>query len=153
MKRFRDLINDVLPHIREIFPWDLDERIKTNPAILLIDITEPGEYNTLHIPDAINVPRGILEAASDWGYEDTLPALAAGREREVVLICRSGNRSALAAYNLQQMGFTNIASLKTGLRGWFDYELPLQDGCGNPVDEDTGDAYFSKGPRADQLGP
>lgn len=153
MKRFRDLVDDVLPHIQEIFPWDLDERIKDNPEILLIDITEPREYNTLHIPNAINVPRGILEAASDWGYEDTVPELAAGREQEVILICRSGNRSALAAYNLQLMGFTNIASLKTGLRGWFDYELPLHDGNGNLVDEDSGDAYFSKEPRTDQLGP
>lgn len=153
MKRFKDLINDVLPHIQELMPWDLDERIQSNPEILLVDITEPREYNTLHIPNAINVPRGILEAASDWGYEDTLPALANAREKEVILICRSGNRSALAAFSLQQMGFTNIASLKTGLRGWFDYELPLQDGDGNVVDEDSGDAYFSKGPRADQLGP
>lgn len=153
MKRFRDLIDDVLPHIQEIFPWDLDERIKANPEILLVDITEPREYNTLHIPNTINVPRGILEAASDWGYEDTVPKLAASREREVVLICRSGNRSALAAFNLQQMGFINIASLKTGLRGWFDYELPLIDGNDNSVDEDTADAYFSKGPRPDQLNP
>jgi rhodanese-related sulfurtransferase len=153
MKRFRDLINDVLPHIKELMPWDLDERIKENPDILLIDITEPREYNTLHIPNAINVPRGILEAASDWSYEDTVPALAAGREREVILICRSGNRSALAAYTLQQMGFTNITSLKTGLRGWFDYELPLVDGEGKAVDEDTADAYFSKTPRPDQMQP
>lgn len=153
MKKFKDLINDVLPHIQELFPWDLEDRIEVNPEILLIDITEPQEYNTLHIPGSINVPRGILEAASDWGYEDTVPALANGREREVILICRSGNRSALAAYTLQQMGFNNITSLKTGLRGWFDYELPLHDANGNPIDEETGDAYFSKEPRADQLGP
>jgi len=153
MKRFKDLVNDVLPHIRELMPWHLKERIEINPDILLIDITEPNEYNTLHIPDSINVPRGILEAASDWGYEDTVPTLAAAREREVILICRSGNRSALAAYVLQQMGFNNITSLQTGLRGWFDYELPLHDGKGNVVNEETGDAYFSKEPRADQLGP
>ena len=105
------------------------------------------------VPNAINVPRGILEAASDWGYEDTIPALAAGHDREIVLICRSGIRSALAAFNLQQMGFNNITSLKTGLRGWFDYELPLVDGNDNKVDEDSGDAYFSKMPREDQRGP
>ena len=153
MKRFKDLVNDVLPHIRELMPWDLKERIEINPDILLIDITEPNEYNTLHIPNSINVPRGILEAASDWGYEDTVPTLAAAREREVILICRSGNRSALAVYVLQQMGFNNITSLQTGLRGWFDYELTLHDGKGNVVNEETGDAYFSKEPRADQLGP
>lgn len=153
MKRFKDLVNDVLPHIQELFPWDLQERIESNPDILLIDITEPREYDTLHIPNSINIPRGILEAASDWGYEDTVPELAAAHDREVVLICRSGNRSALAAHTLQQMGFNNITSLKTGLRGWFDYELPLHDGNGNVVDEETGDAYFSREPSAEQLGP
>ena len=153
MKRFKDLIADVLPHIQELMPWDLEERIRDNKEILLIDITEPKEYATLHIPDSINVPRGIIEAASDWGYEDTLPALAAARNREVILICRVGNRSALATFNLQQMGFNNITSLKTGLRGWFGYELPLIDKDGNKIDEDTGDAYFSKGLREDQIGP
>jgi rhodanese-related sulfurtransferase len=153
MKRFKDLISDVLPYIRELMPWDLEERIQANKELLLIDITEPAEFNTLHIPDAINVPRGILESASDWGYEDTVPTLAAARDREVVLICRSGNRSALAAYSLQQMGFKNIASLKTGLRGWFDYDMPLLDGAGNKVDESISEEYFSKGPREDQLEP
>ena len=54
---------------------------------------------------------------------------------------------------MQQMGFNKIASLKTGLRGWFDYELPLHDGNDKVVDADAGDVYFSKEPRADQLGP
>ena len=52
-----------------------------------------------------------------------------------------------------KMGFNKIASLKTGLRGWFDYELPLHDGNGKVVDADAGDVYFSTGPRKDQLGP
>jgi len=51
------------------------------------------------------------------------------------------------------MGFNNVTSLKTGLRGWFDYELPLYDGHGNEVDEDEADAYFSKGPLAEQMEP
>ena len=153
MKTFKDLIEDILPHIKELFPWDLEERITKNKDILLIDITEAREYNTLHIEGAVNVPRGILEAACDWNYEDTLPVLAAGRDREVVLICRSGNRSALAAHTLQLMGFKNIQSLKTGLRGWNDFELPLVDRDGNPVDIDDADEYFSKGPRPDQMEP
>ena len=82
-----------------------------------------------------------------------MPELAAARDREVVIICRSGNRSALAAHTMQQLGFNNVSSLKTGLRGWFDYELPLYDGEGKEVDEDTADEYFSKGPRPDQMEP
>lgn len=153
MKTFRSLIDDVLPSIKEIFPWDLEEKLNAPNDILLIDITEPQEYNTVHIQNALNVPRGILESACDWGYTDTLPELAAARDREVVVICRSGNRSVLAAHTMQQMGFNRAISLKTGLRGWFDYELPLYNGDNKEVDEDTADAYFSKIPTPEQMGP
>lgn len=153
MKTFRSLIDDILPSIQEIFPWDLEDRLSENPDIVLIDITEPREFNTVHINGSINVPRGVLESGCDWGYEDTVPELAAARDKEVVVICRSGNRSALAAFTMQMMGYNNVYSLKTGLRGWFDYELPLYDGDNNEVDEDDADAYFSKSPRPEQMGP
>ena len=153
MKTFKDLIDDVIPHISEMFPWDLEERMQETSELLLIDITEPREYNTVHIQNSINVPRGVLEASCEWNFEDTLPELASGRDREIVIICRSGNRSALAAYTMQLMGFNNVTSLKTGLRGWFDYELPLYDADGNEVDEDEADAYFSKGPSPEQMEP
>jgi len=71
----------------------------------------------------------------------------------VILICRSGNRSALAAHVLQQMGFNNVSSLKTGLRGWFDYEQSLFDGNENEMDEDLAEQYFNKGPRPEQMKP
>lgn len=151
MKTFRSLIDDVLPNINELFPWDLEEKL--NSDILLIDITEPGEYATVHIKNSINVPRGVLEAACDWGYEDTVPALASARDKEVIVICRSGNRSALAAFTMQLMGFNNVNSLKTGLRGWFDYELSLYNEFEQEVDEDDADAYFSKTPAAEQMEP
>ncbi len=151
MKTFKSLIEDVTPNIQEVFPWDLDEKLTELNDVLLIDITEPNEFSTVHIKNSINVPRGILEAACDWGYEDTVPELANARDKEVVVICRSGNRSALAAFTLQLMGFNNVSSLKTGLRGWFDYELALYNQAEKEVDEDDADAYFSKGPRADQM--
>lgn len=153
MKTFRSLIDDILPNIKEIFPWDLEEKLESSSDTLLIDITEPREFKTVHIKNSINVPRGVLESGCDWGYEDTVPELAAAREKEVVVICRSGNRSALAAYTMQLMGYENVYSLKTGLRGWFDYELPLFNGDEQEVDEDTADAYFSKSPRPDQMEP
>lgn len=153
MKTFRTLIDEILPSIQEIFPWDLEEKLNDSSDILLVDITEPREFNTVHIKDSINVPRGILESGCDWGYEDTVPELAAAREKEVIVICRSGNRSALAAYTMQLMGFQNVSSLKTGLRGWFDYELPLYNENNEEVDEDDADAYFSKSPRPEQMGP
>jgi len=153
MKTFKQLIEDTLPHIKELFPWDLDELLQENKDCLLIDITEPDEFNRQHIKNSINVPRGILESACDWDYTDTLPELAKARDQQVIIICRSGNRSALAAFTMQLMGFTNVASLKTGLRGWNDYELALYDTEDNEVDIDNADEYFSAGPRADQIQP
>jgi len=153
MKTFKSLIEDILPSISEVFPWDLEEKLNHSDNILLIDITEPAEFATVHIKNSINVPRGVLEAACDWGYEDTVPVLADARDKEVIVICRSGNRSALAAFTMQLMGFENIHSLKTGLRGWFDYELPLYNEFEQEVDEDDADAYFSKVPSAEKMGP
>ena len=153
MKTFKDLIDDILPHIKEVFPWDLEELLEEKKDLLLIDITEPKEFDRLHIKNSVNVPRGVLESACDWNYTDTLPELAKARDQEVIVICRSGNRSALAAFTMQLMGFSNVASLKTGLRGWNDYELPLYDADGHEADIDEADEYFSTEPRVDQMEP
>ena len=153
MKTFKELIADILPHIKEIFPWDLEELIQQKNDVLLIDITEPEEFDRLHIQNSINVPRGILESACDWDYTDTVPQLASSRDQQVVTICRSGNRSAMAAFTMQLMGFTNVASLKTGLRGWNDFELALYDVNDNEVDIDEADEYFSTAPDAEQMEP
>ena len=134
-------------------PWDLQELLDADSDTLLVDVREPQEYAAMHIEGSLNVPRGILESACDYGYEETVPALAGGRNRAVVVICRSGYRSVLAAYTMQLMGFSSPRSLKTGLRGWNDYELPLVDGAGSRVDIDTADAYFTSRVRPDQMPP
>src|SRR5512143_2848619 len=127
MKRFQDLINDCLPQVGEVLPWDLREMMDSGLALTLLDIREPYEFETMHIQGSINVPRGILETACEYGYEETLPELVEARERDIVVICRSGNRSVLAAFTMQLMGYRRVVSLKTGLRGWNDYEQPLID--------------------------
>lgn len=154
MKQYKDFVAEVLPHIRELFPWDAETLLEERgDEVLVVDTREPYEFDAMHIERSINVPRGILEAACDWGYEETVPELVEARERPVLLVCRSGNRSALAAYTLQLMGYREVYSLKTGLRGWNDYELPLVDKDGLQVDADTAEAYFYTGPRPDQLPP
>ena len=153
MKSYKDLVSDCLPLINEIFPWDLEEELEQNKDVILIDINEPKEYSLAHIPGAINVPRGILESACDYGYDETVPQLAGGRKETVVVIWRSGNRSALAAYTMQKMGFSNICSLKTGLRGWNDNDSPLSDSDGNIVDPDIAEGYFTTRLRPDQEEP
>jgi len=153
MKNFVTLIEDILPSIKELFPWDLEEKLKNNPGITLVDIREPYEFDVMHLDGSINVPRGVLESACDWGYEETVPELACCRQKEVILICRSGNRSALAAYTMQLMGFENVTSLKTGLAGWNDYELPLTNNASKTVDIDDGDEFFTVKVRPEQMPP
>ena len=151
MKSIDDFINEALKNVDEIFPWDLEETITSKPDILLLDIREPYEFNAMHIEGAINVPRGILETACDYDYEETVPELVEARDRDIVVICRSGKRSVLAADVMQQMGYKQIKSLKTGMRGWSDYEQAMVDGNGDAVGEDAAIEYFTPRLRPEQL--
>jgi rhodanese-related sulfurtransferase len=151
MKNFIELVRGCLTDVREIMPWDLEERLEANPELLIVDVREPYEYEAMHIPGSINVPRGIMESACEWDYEETVPELAEARQREVVVVCRSGYRSLLAANSLQVLGYENVCSLQTGLRGWKDYDQPMEDGAGNEVDLDDADVYFTPRIRPDQM--
>ena len=145
MKTYDQMIADALTRVKEIMPWDLAKRLEgeTGAAPLLLDVREPAEFNALHIPGSINVPRGILEQATEWEYDETVPQLVTGREREIVLICRSGKRSILAADVMRQLGFVKVMSLRLGIRGWNDAELTLEDGSGTAIDADTGDELLA----------
>jgi 3-mercaptopyruvate sulfurtransferase SseA len=82
-----------------------------------------------------------------------VPELVQARDREVVVVCRSGYRSVLAAHSMQVLGYQNVASLQTGLRGWKDYEQPLVDGEDRDVDLDDADVYFTPKLRPEQQRP
>lgn len=153
MKRFTDLIADCLPHIKELFPWDVEPLQQKQPNVLLLDIREPYEFAAARIQGSLNVPRGILETAVEYGYEETVPELVEARDRPIIVICRSGNRSALAAQVMQDMGYRDVYSLKTGLRGWNDYELPLVAGPGEALDVDSADEYLTPKLRPEQMAP
>lgn len=143
---FSHLVAAALPHIQELMPWDVEAMRQTDLQLLMVDIREANEYDAAHIQGALFVPRGILEAACDWGYSDTVPQLANARQEPeipVVLVCRSGNRTVLAAQTLQQMGFMRVYSMKTGVRGWNDYNLPLINAKGEVVDADLADVLLN----------
>jgi rhodanese-related sulfurtransferase len=150
---FANLVAAALPHIKQLMPWDVDAMRKATPDLLVVDIREPDEYAAGHIQGSLLVPRGILEASCDWGYSDTLPALVKARSQPVVLVCRSGNRTALAALTLQQMGYEQVFSMKTGVRGWNDYELPLVNMQGEQVDIDLAEETLSPPVLPAQMAP
>nr|VFJ60016.1 MAG: Rhodanese-related sulfurtransferase [Candidatus Kentron sp. DK]VFJ68866.1 MAG: Rhodanese-related sulfurtransferase [Candidatus Kentron sp. DK] len=151
--KFMDLVEACRATVPEIFPWDLVERIEQGKLPTLLDVREPYEFQAMRIAGSLNVPRGILESAAEWGYEETVPELVRARDSEIILICRAGNRSLLAGKTLQAMGYSRVCSLKTGLRGWNDFEQPLVDSTGAQVELDTSDDYFISRVSQPQLGP
>lgn len=153
MKKFNDLVAESAKNVTEIFPWDLEQRFEENPSLILLDIREPYEYAAMHIKNSLNVPRGVLETACEYDYEETVAQLVEARDKEVIVACRSGNRSIFACEVMQKMGYKNVVSLKTGLRGWSDYEQALFDKDENEVAEDTAIDYFTSNIREDQMAP
>ena len=83
----------------------------------LVDIREGNEWQLDHLPNAIHIPRGILEFVID----QAVPKL----DRKIVLYCGRGARGALAAVNLQQLGYSNVFNMKDGYLGWKAQSFPL----------------------------
>lgn len=153
MSSYDDLVAEAATRVKEIMPWDLSRALAAGNKPILLDVREAWEFALMHIPDSINVPRGVLEQTCEWDYDETLPELVVGRDREIVVICRSGKRSVLAADTLLRMGFTNVVSLKTGVRGWNDSEQPLMNASGEAIDADTGDVLLTPRLRPEQREP
>lgn len=133
---YKSLSEKAAREIREVMPWDIAELHASAPDLLVLDVRERAEFEAAHIKGALNVPRGILEAACEYDYAETEPELVAARTRPVVVVCRSGNRSALAAYVMRLIGYENVVSMKLGIKGWNDADLPLVDCRGVTVDPD-----------------
>ncbi len=150
MKRFTELVAETAERVKELFPWDLEETLREREVILL-DVREPYEYEAMHIAGSINVPRGVVETACEYDYEETLPELVEARDKEIIVVCRSGNRSVFVCDVMQMMGYSSVSSLKTGLRGWADYEQPMVNAKGEPVSEDDADEFFAPNLRPEQL--
>jgi len=153
MMNYDALVADALTRVKEIMPWDLSGMLAAGQRWILLDVREPAEFALLHLPGSINVPRGVLEQSCEWDYDETVPALAAGRDQEIIVICRTGKRSALAADMMLRMGFSQVVSLKTGVRGWIDYEQPVIDGHGTEFDADAADPLLAPRVRPDQRKP
>lgn len=152
MKTFTQLVAECSKNVSELFPWDLTEKLE-NDEVLIVDVREPYEFSSMHIEGSINVPRGILESACEYDYEETIPVLVESRKKDVIVVCRSGFRSVFAAHVMQQMGYQSVWSLKTGLRGWTEFEQPLIDIHGNEVDVSIADEYFIPNLKSEQHKP
>ncbi|MGV3463793.1 MAG: rhodanese-like domain-containing protein, partial [Heyndrickxia sp.] len=99
---------DEKKHPNVISNEDLDVKIKSNEGIGLLDVRESAEYAFNHIPSAISIPLGELKEKMDQLNKDD----------EIYVICRTGNRSDLAAQKLSEQGFTNVINVVPGMSEW-----------------------------------
>ncbi len=113
-KEFEKLVEDVMPNVREFTVEEAIER-QADGAIL-IDVREDNEWDENHAKDAIHMGRGVIERDIIHEYPD--------KETELILYCGGGYRSALAANNLQKMGYTNVFSMKGGWTAWKESGAP-----------------------------
>lgn len=138
--------------VKELMPWDLVELLEKKD-VLVLDVREADEFSTVQFKNSINVPRGVLESACEYDYEETNPELVRARERDIVVVCRSGYRSVLACSTMQLMGYKSVVSLKTGVKGWNDYDQPLYDNDGNEIDGDDAWELLNVALREEQVSP
>ena len=95
-------------------------RLDLGDKFHLVDVREESEYARDHLPGAVHLGKGIIERDVEQRFPD------AGAE--IVLYCGGGFRSALAADNLQKMGYTNVISMDGGVRGWREKGYPMTTG-------------------------
>jgi rhodanese-related sulfurtransferase len=143
MDEYQALVDNALEFVTELFPWELEEEIKTKSNIIILDIREQSEFDLMHIKNSIHVSRGLLESACVWNYNETIPILANSRNQNIVVVCRSGKRSALAAMTLKDMNYVNVRSLKLGIKGWNDNDLEMVNINGEIVDIEEADELLS----------
>ncbi|MEX0648330.1 MAG: rhodanese-like domain-containing protein [Balneolaceae bacterium] len=107
---FVSLVNDALTRIPEISAEEVMKKLKSGDDFVLIDTREAHEFEAGRLPGAKHLSKGVIER----DIEENVP----DRAKEMVLYCGGGYRSALAADNLQKMGYKNIKSLAGGWREW-----------------------------------
>lgn len=114
---FLAIVHDAKKRIHETNVSEVKKRMDRGDSFHLIDVREESEWNDNHLPKAIHLGKGILER----DIENMIPDKGA----EIILYCGGGYRSALAADNLQKMGYTNVLSMDGGFKGWRDSGHPL----------------------------
>jgi rhodanese-related sulfurtransferase len=115
--RFLQIVEDAKKRVREVSVDDVKTRLDRGDKFVLVDVREESEYAKDHLPGAIHLGKGIIER----DIEGRVPEL----KTPIVLYCGGGYRSALAADNLQKMGYNNVLSMDGGIRGWREKHFPL----------------------------
>src|ERR1700729_1475254 len=117
---FLRIVEDAKTRIHETNVDDIKARLDRGDKFTLVDVREESEFAKDHLPGAIHLGKGIIER----DIEARIPEL----DKELILYCGGGFRSALAADNLQKMGYNNVISMDGGIREWREKNYPLTKG-------------------------
>jgi rhodanese-related sulfurtransferase len=115
--RFLKIVEDAKTRVRETTVDEIKNRLDRGDKFVLVDVREESEFQKDHLPGAIHLGKGVIER----DIEQRVPDL----NTPLVLYCGGGFRSALAADNLQKMGYTNVISMDGGVRGWREEGYPM----------------------------
>ena len=108
--RFLTIVNDAKKKITETNVQEVNDRLERGDEFYLVDVREESEWKKGHITKAIYIGKGVIERDIEKNIDNT--------EAEIILYCGGGFRSALAADNLQKMGYSNVSSMDGGYSGW-----------------------------------
>lgn len=117
---FLKLVDDARGRIKETTVDQVKAKLDKVEKFILLDVREESEFAKDHLPGALHLGKGIIER----DIEATVP----DKHTPLVLYCGGGYRSALAADNLQKMGYDNVLSMDGGIRGWREKGYPLTSG-------------------------
>jgi rhodanese-related sulfurtransferase len=118
--RFLKIVEDTRKRIREVTIEEVKAKLDRREKFLLIDVREESEYAADHLPGAVHLGKGVIERDVEARVPD--------QDTPMVLYCGGGFRSALAADNLQKMGYTQVLSMDGGIRGWREKGFALTKG-------------------------
>jgi len=118
--KFLDIVNDAKSRIGETNVDEVKAKMDRGENFFLVDVREESEWEKGHITNAIYIGKGVIERDIEKKISNT--------EEEIILYCGGGFRSALAADNLQKMGYTNVSSMDGGYSGWVNAGYPIENG-------------------------
>ena len=110
-KTYQDLVREAKTRVKEVTASETIQILSENPGTVIVDCREPNEAALGTIAGAVVVPRGLMEQNIER---------VAKRDQKVIVYCAGGNRSALAADTLREMGYSHVATMAGGFRAWID---------------------------------
>jgi rhodanese-related sulfurtransferase len=118
--RFLKIVNDAKSKVKEATVDEVKQKLDHGEKVLLVDVREESEFAKDHLPGAIHLGKGVIERDIEARVPDV--------KTPMVLYCGGGFRSAMAADNLQKMGYTNVLSMDGGVREWREKNYPMTRG-------------------------